>query len=166
MFDGELVEGQQGFFVLGYLRHGLRPLGRKLIGERLDGAYDVRPVPSLGDSPDRSLRPPIDVLRQGTEYFRGFMDPISLMSGLRENVPHRRPEAECSVSDDQYRRAHTAPLERSRNSSPHDSVDSPWPSVKATSYFVPSSLAPTITMQYSLSSEPSLTPECTPSTQT
>ncbi len=124
MLGRKLVEGHQGFFVVGYLRHRLiRPLGRKLVGECLDGAYGARPVLGLGDPPDRLLRPPMDALGQGIEYVRGFMDPISLMSSFRKTslTAAQKPSAPSPTA----RTGGRIPrFLRSRNNSAHDSSDS------------------------------------------
>src|ERR671911_1090942 len=114
VLGGVVVEGEQSVPLINDLGHRLGPLLPKLIGEGLDGRLSVLFVLGTADLMNRCLSPRVDALGHGVEDVGGLMDPIPLVAGLGEHIPHSTPEPQSSVSYRQLRRPHPALFEISQ----------------------------------------------------
>ena len=144
------VELQQHVEVVGDLRDGLGVLGAVVDLERLDRDLGVVDVLGVVDLLHRLDRPRVGRLRQRSKHIRRLVEPAPLLPGGREHVPQRRPEP-SAPSPMASTGARIPRRRQSRSRSAHDSVDSRYPSVSATSSFRPSARTPIITSRHSFS---------------
>ena len=141
MLGRVVVERQQHIDVLGDLRDRLRPTGAVVSLERFHRLQGVVACPRRCRSP-RARRSRLGAQTSaGRQERRADMEPAPLLAGVVERLPQglpkpQRPSPTASTGAVIPRRR------QSRSRSAHDSVDSRYPSVNATSSLRPSVRTP------------------------
>ena len=105
-FGGKVVERHQRVPILRQTLHRSGKLGLVSGLEVIEGA--IRQVAGfrLPDLVQGVLGVVLGALRQPIQHIARLVHPASLMTGLRPQFRHRRPESQCAIADRQFRSVH------------------------------------------------------------
>src|SRR5262245_16019666 len=144
----EVVEGEQRLAVLDQALDRLVVFG----APGLDQGVERRTCILLGlghpDFLQRALGFRLLAVRQLVEHVGALVHPAALAEGLGPYLLDRPPEAERAIGDRELGRHRKPRRFRSRRSSLQDCALSRTPSIRPTSSFLPSSVAPMMTSRH------------------
>ena len=107
----EVEEAQQRLGVVGDLGHRLGPLGPVVAGEPLDRPLGLVAVGGVADLGQRRAGAGLHRSRQAAQHVGDLVDPVTLLTGGREDVPQGRPQPQRAVADRDHRRLHAPPTQ-------------------------------------------------------